>query len=391
MIMNENSRKKRKDSLILIVDDVPENIQLLGKILDKNGYGVVAVTSGDQVLKAARKHKPDLILLDIMMPEKSGYEVCEELKADAGLSETPVIFLTARSEEEDIVKGLNLGGADYVIKPFNRGELLARIDIHLSLKKARDKIITQNKELEQLTATKEKLYSIIAHDLRGALSGISGLAEVVSQEIQDQPVNDDLKFYIMLISNSAKSSTQLLVNLFSWARLQTGDLRLNPEKVSIFDVIKDGIHLYKTMADNKQIEIHFQSEDIQEEIVADKQMISTVVRNLISNAIKFSHEGDHITIAAARLNGNIRLSVRDEGEGMTEDVKKNLFDPENRPARRGTNNEGGTGLGLLLCKEFVEAHNGQIMVKTEPGRGSEFSCILPQDVTGQSGNRLQVV
>ncbi len=134
-----------QDFVILIVDDIAKNIQLLGKILDNQGYGVVAVTQGDQVLKAARKHDPDLILLDIMMPEKSGFEVCEELKADEDLAEIPVIFLTARSDEEDIIKGLNLGGADYVTKPFNSGELLARIETHLSLKNARDRIIRQRK------------------------------------------------------------------------------------------------------------------------------------------------------------------------------------------------------------------------------------------------------
>lgn len=383
--MKETGRKKRNDSLILIVDDVAKNIQLLGKILDNNGYGVVAVTSGDQVIKAARKHHPDLVLLDIMMPEKSGYKVCEELKADAGLSEIPVIFLTARSEDEDIVRGLNLGGADYITKPFNSGELLARINTHLSLKKARDQIIRQKEELEQLTATKEKLYSIIAHDLRGALSGISTLLEFVAEEITDQPVDDEIKKNIMLISNSATSATQILVNLLFWTRLQTGTLELSREEFSLFEVIQDSIRLYQTLADRKQVVMHVETDNKMEKVVADKQMISTVIRNLLSNALKFSDKGDHVILRVTKNDSGIQLAVIDEGKGMEEEVKRKVFDPENRPKSKGTNNEGGSGLGLLLFKEFVEAHNGDIRVKSEPNKGSEFSFTLPPENIVQPG------
>lgn len=368
--------------LILIVDDIAKNLQLLGKILDNRGYRVLAATDGDQAIKAAKKHLPDLILLDIMMPGLSGYDVCRELKADEELSEIPVIFLTARSDEEDVIKGFDLGGSDYVTKPFNSGELLARIQTHLSLKKARDQIIRQQEKLRQITNTKDKLYSIIAHDLKGALAGISGMADIVDEELEAETVNDEIKNYINLIYNSSTSANLILENLLSWTKMQGGELEMNPEKFSLLEEIEVIIHLYQTLANKKGIEISVQSEGETDTIFADKQMISTVIRNLISNAIKFSNEGDRITIQVEESDtGNgVKLSVKDQGIGMPEEIQQNIFNPDERPKRKGTDNEGGTGLGLVMCKEFIEAHNGELFVKSEVDEGSEFTFILPNEI-----------
>ncbi|MEL7833319.1 hybrid sensor histidine kinase/response regulator [Fodinibius sp. Rm-B-1B1-1] len=381
--MEESIEKKNGDFLILIADDIPKNIQLLGKVLDNNGYQVVAVTEGDRVLDTAKKHNPDLILLDIMMPEKSGYEVCKELQANEELSEIPIIFLTARSDEEDIIKGLNLGGSDYVTKPFNSGELLARIDTHLSLKEARDQIVEQREELQQLSETKDKLYSIIAHDLKGALFGISGIAEILEDDLKQQDVDEEIKDNIALIHQSAHSANQLLENLLVWTRMQTDLLEINEARFSLSDCIRECIELYDVQAREKQIQFEFESEAIM--VHADREMISTVFRNLISNAIKFSNAGDTIHIKADSTNGTRKVTVRDEGVGMTEEVRQNIFNPGDRPKREGTEREKGTGLGLLLCKEFVERHNGEISVESEPDEGTVFRITLPEEAVMQNG------
>lgn len=369
---------QENDFSILIVDDVTKNIQLLGKILDHQGYRVIAVTKGDQVLKTAKKHSPDLILLDIMMPEKSGFEVCEELKADEQLSEIPVIFLTARSDEEDILKGFKQGGADYITKPFNSEELLARVATHLDLKRARDQIIRQREELFQQSQTRDKLYSIIAHDLRGALFGITGLAEIVAEDLEKQSVDDDIKDSITLMLYSAASAGLILENLLAWTRLQTSNLKVNPEKFSLSKKIEESTHLYQVQANKKGVKISITPESKNEMIFADKHMISTVLRNLISNAIKFSNNDDQITIKTMSTANGVQITVKDEGVGMEEAVQKNIFNPENRPKKTGTDHESGTGLGLLLCKEFIEAHKGEIWIKSESGNGSEFSFLIPQ-------------
>lgn len=380
--MEDILQKNNSDFLILIVDDIPKNIQLIGKILDNKGYQIVAVTKGDQVLNTAKKHKPDLILLDIMMPEKSGYDVCRELKAEENLSEIPVIFLTARSEEEDIIKGLKLGGADYVTKPFNSGELLARINTHLSLKQARDQIVKQQEELQDMSETKDKIYSIIAHDLKGALFGITGIGKILQYDLEDQKVNEEIKENIDLIYQSAHSANQILENLLVWTRLETDILDLNPTKFPLSDCIEECIELYKIQASKKQILIDFKPGN--STLYADQQMISTIFRNLISNAIKFSESGGRISIEVNSNDNVIKVSVKDEGLGMTEKVQQNIFNPGERPKREGTGNEKGTGLGLLLCKEFVEMHNGAINVKSQLGKGSEFNVELPEKYTTQT-------
>ncbi|MDR8390442.1 hybrid sensor histidine kinase/response regulator [Aliifodinibius sp. S!AR15-10] len=378
---DQTDGKPGNDFLILIADDVSQNIQLLGTILDNKGYRIAAVTSGDQVVKTAIKSQPDLILLDIMMPGKNGFEVCRELKADPRLSEIPVIFLTARSEEEDIVKGFNLGGADYVTKPFNSGELLARIETHLSLKNARDQIIKQQQKLQQLTETKEKLYSIIAHDLKNALFGISGLAEFVEEDLVDEKINPEILENVRLISRSSESATMILKNLLAWTRLQTDDLELNPENFSLSEEIINSINLYQTQANKKEVEIQFDSEIEAPIIFADPQMISTVIRNLISNAIKFSNEGDQVTVETTQKKDAIQVAVKDEGIGIPKEIQKTIFNPEERPKRTGTDNEQGTGLGLLLCKEFIEAHRGEILVESSPNEGSIFRFSIPNHIS----------
>ncbi len=369
--------------LILIVDDIAKNIQLLGKILDNRGYHVLAATDGEQALKAAKKHSPDLILLDIMMPGLSGFDVCRQLKADDELSEIPVIFLTARSDEEDVIKGFELGGSDYVTKPFNSGELLARINTHLSLKRARDQIIQQKQKLQKVTKTKDKLYSIIAHDLKGALAGISGLADIVDEELEKKTGNyGEIKKYINLISNSSTSANLILENLLSWTKMQGGELEINQEKFSLLEEIEIIVHLYQTLANKKGIEISVKSNGKADTIFADKQMVSTVIRNLISNAIKFSNDGDRIIIQVEEsdTDNGVMLSVKDQGIGMPVEIQQNIFNPDERPKRKGTDNEGGTGLGLVMCKEFIEAHNGEFFVKSEVDEGSEFTFILPYEI-----------
>lgn len=380
--MKKENQQNSNDDIILIVDDVSKNIQLLGKILDNNGYKIVAVTNGDQVMKAAKKYVPSLILLDIMMPGKTGYEVCEELKNDPKLSSIPIIFLTARTEEEDIVKGLKLGGADYITKPFNSGELLARIETHLSLKKARDLIVEQQEDLHQLSQTKDKLYSIIAHDLKGALFGITGIAELLLDELNQKNVDTDINENVDLIFKSAHSANQILENLLIWTRLQTNLLELDATHFSLAECIENCIQLYQTQANHKNVQIKFTPQNTT--VYADEQMMSTVFRNLISNAIKFSSSGDSIYVEVNGTGQAHKITVRDEGMGMPKDVIADIFNPKDRPQREGTSSEKGTGLGLLLCKEFVEMHDGKIMVESEPGSGTEFSVTFPKkEVTTQ--------
>jgi two-component system sensor histidine kinase/response regulator len=189
---------------ILIVDDTPANLLLLGQILKDNGYKVRPVPSGSMALQVAEKEKPDLILLDIMMPEMDGFEVCSRLKKNEDLKDVPIIFISALNNTNDIVKAFKSGGADYINKPFQAEEVIARVTTHL-------KIYQQRKELQEINATKDKFFSIIAHDLRGPLSGFMSLTEMMADESFNL-TSDEKKELTVDLSHSARNIYNLLEN-----------------------------------------------------------------------------------------------------------------------------------------------------------------------------------
>ncbi len=381
--MEAEKSNSGKAPLILIVDDVPRNLQVLSNILNNEGYRISFASNGKQALKVVENVKPDLILLDIMMPEMTGFEVCEILKKDENSKNIPVIFLSGMSETEDVIKGLQVGAVDYLTKPFNALELVTRVNTHLSLKLATDKIIEFNKRLEETSeelkntlATKDKFFSIIAHDLRGPFSGFLGLSELLSTEYaQLEP--GEIARVAKTMHKAANSLFEFLENLLNWSRAQMGRMEYNPQYLKIADVVSLNFELITTAANEKEISLY---NEVSEEInaYADSNMLSTVLRNLVSNAVKFSNPGDNITVSAIEEDNIIHVTVEDTGIGMTEEVTQKLFKLDVKHSTPGTKKESGTGLGLILCKELVEKQCGIITVESEPGKGTKFSFTLPK-------------
>ncbi|MEI6050814.1 MAG: hybrid sensor histidine kinase/response regulator [Bacteroidota bacterium] len=366
----------RNDSLlsqnipdILIVDDTPANLMLLSQILKDNGYKVRPVLNGILALQVAEKEKPDLILLDIMMPDMDGFEVCCRLKKNPNLKDVPVIFISALNSTEDIVKALTSGGADYISKPFQTEEVLARVNTHLQ-------IYQQRKELQELNATKDKFFSIIAHDLRGPLGGFMRLTEMMADEsISFTP--DEKKELILNLSLSARNIFNLLDNLLEWSKMKRGITTFSPQILDLNKIITECLKIVADSVRKKAIEI---AVDIPEnnEVFADTNMLQTVIRNLVSNAIKFTHREGKVTISAGTdVNNATVIAIKDTGIGLSSIMTDNLFHIDINTNRPGTEGELSTGLGLLLCKEFVEKHGGRIGVESEEGKGSTFYFTIP--------------
>ena len=372
--MPETSNSPEKD-LVLVVDDIPKNIQLLGKILSGEGYQVAAQKEPEKVIDSARKFNPDIILLDVMMPGMDGFEVCRQIKKDDDLKEIPVIFITGKVEKTDIIEGLKSGGSDYVTKPFNTEELLARIETHLELKKSKDYIKEQNLQLKSLNDTSNKILSVISHDIRSPVNAITGFSDMMLEDLEEVSDMDRSKESLQFINSSARRISQLLENLVSWARLQSGHLEPNKEKFRIYDLVENEVMLLSAVAAAKNVELIYQDGDAMG--YGDRRMIETVVRNLLSNAIKFCNENDTVELLFSEDENSWRLTVKDSGVGMPEEVKMHLFDKDNRPTKSGTNNEKGTGLGLILCKDLIEMHDGKITVESEVGRGTTFKIEMP--------------
>jgi signal transduction histidine kinase len=312
-----------------------------------------------------------------MMPEMDGFEACRHLKKDPETKDIPIIFLTARTDTIDIVKGFKLGAVDYITKPFRGEELLSRVKTHLELKFSRE-------ALKELNATKDKFFSIIAHDLKDPLQFLLLSADSLYNHY-DSFDETKRKDYIHRFRNSSQQLSALLENLLVWARSQSGSIETKPGKIDIRTLVVESIDVLKGNAQKKDIALSFQIAR-GTFAFADKNMIRTVLRNLIANAVKFTPPGGKVKVnASTSTKGDwLEISVSDTGVGINAQDITGLFRIDVIKSTRGTDNEKGTGLGLVLCKEFVEKNNGSIRVTSTPGKGSRFTFTLP--VKPKTGN-----
>lgn len=363
-----------KDSNILIVDDNPSNLAMLFNYLTRRGYKVLVADSGKTALTMANEVEPDLILLDVIMPEMDGYTVCSEIKNNDKIKDVPVIFLSAVSSSEDKIKAFKSGGVDYITKPFNYEELAARVSAQLTIKHQKAKLEQFNQDLAIVNARKDRLFSIISHDIRSPLSTILGYSEIILEDL-DELSKDEIREYSYYINNVAKEINGLMSNLLDWSRIQLDRIDFAPEEIALDKVVNKVIGLFKQSAELKQISLN-SSINGASQVYADSNMLNTILRNLVSNAIKFTDTDGTVSISATIKGHKTLITVRDNGIGITSHELKNLFRVENHKPKVGTNNEKGTGLGLLLCKEFVEQHGGALKVESSPGEGSSFTFDL---------------
>ena len=361
---------------ILIVDDVPANLLILGTILKREGYKVRPVPNGPLALLAAEKEEPDLILLDIMMPEMDGFEVCRRLKESLKLADIPVIFISALNDSTDIVKALASGGVDYISKPFKVEEVLARVRTHLQLHQQSIVLRQQSKELQELIVTKDKFFSIISHDLRGPMGGLMAMTELMADESTEFSPEEQ-KELILELSKSSRNIFNLLENLLEWALIQQGNIVFKPEHIDLTELVNECTKTLHDSIQKKNIHLNVDlAPDLK--VYIDANMVQSVIRNFVSNAIKFTLIGGKIDIYTTSDQDQVEITVADNGVGMNENARHKLFKMDSYYSTYGTANEKGSGLGLILCKEFVEKHGGKIWVDSEPGEGSTFHVTMPK-------------
>lgn len=356
---------------ILIVDDVPKNIQLLGSILKEENYEIEFATSGKGALEWLDSRKFDLILLDIMMPEMDGFEVCKKIKENPANKEVAIIFLTAKADFQSVIQGFEAGAVDYITKPYNRKELLIRVRNHLTLQ-------WQKKLLEQSTAYEKKIFSVIGHDLRSPMGNIRTYIDAYLHANED--LSDDFKDFLKDLYLLSDNAFSLLENLLNWAKSKSGGIICRPHEENITPIIKSTLALFKLQAENKMILLSYNGP---EKLTGffDGELISVVLRNLISNALKFTpHEGTVTIKACIRKSDHaekLEVIIDDTGIGMNKEVQNKLLNNNVHFTTYGTDNEKGSGLGFQLCKEFVNLNNGEISIESSPGSGSRFYIRLP--------------
>jgi signal transduction histidine kinase len=336
---------------ILIVDDIPENLFIVENVLQHKQCETVTATRGSTALIEAEKGDFDLILLDILMPEMDGFEVCNRLKRNPTTAHIPVIFLTALNDDDNILRGFEVGGVDYVTKPFRPAELTARVMTHVSLRR-------RETELASMSASKDKFISIIAEELRQPFGALRGVLRMLNDEYPGLS-DDDRREYIELSYHNADNLYKLINGLMTWSSLQRGVLPFRPTAVDLQAAADDAIYQFADKIRRKKLEVAIHLPE-SSEAYADREMLDTILRNLIANAIMYNVEEGKIAIQAEQVGEVWRIEVVDTGIGIDEEDQKNLFRIDEEHRGRGTLGETGTGMGLILCKELVEKQGGEI-------------------------------
>lgn len=361
---------------ILIVDDVLSNVLLLKVLLTNENFTIATANNGQQALEQVDKESPDLILLDVMMPDMSGFEVAQRLKENPNTAEIPIIFLTALNSTTDIVQGFQVGANDFISKPFNKEELIIRVSHQVSLVAAKRLILSKTEELERTIAARDKLYSVIAHDLRSPMGSIKMVLNMLILNLPIEKIGHEMYDLLTQANQTTEDVFALLDNLLKWTKSQIGKMNVVFQDVNLVEVVDSVIEIFKMVASVKKVAIRVETPK-QMFVYADIDMLKTVIRNLLSNALKFSHEGSEIILRIEQTDDKVVVSVQDYGCGISEEGQQKLLHADTHFSTYGTNNEEGSGLGLLLCQDFVLKNNGKLWFTSQEGEGTTFSFSLP--------------
>lgn len=361
---------------ILIVDDVMSNVLLLKVLLTNEKFAIATASNGRQALEQVEKENPDLVLLDVMMPDMSGFEVAQHLKSNPNTADIPIIFLTALNSTADIVKGFQVGANDFISKPFNKEELIIRVTHQISLVAAKRLILSKTEELQRTIAGRDKLYSVIAHDLRSPMGSIKMVLNMLILNLPSEKIGAEMYELLTMANQTTEDVFSLLDNLLKWTKSQIGKLNVVYQDVDLVEVADGVIEIFSMVASLKKIRIHEMKPE-KMMVNADIDMLKTVVRNLLSNAIKFSKENSEVLVKMEEVDGMAVVSVQDYGCGISEEGQKKLLHTDTHFSTFGTNNEEGSGLGLLLCKDFVVKNGGKLWFTSKEGEGSIFSFSIP--------------
>ncbi len=369
---------------ILIVDDIVSNVLLLKVLLTKEGFNIVTAMGGKEALEKVETEEPNLILLDVMMPDIDGFEVASKLKADPRYNEIPIIFLTALNGVTDIVKGFQNGGNDFISKPFNKEELIIRVTHQLSMVAAKRIIEEKTNELRRTIMGRDKLYSVIAHDLRGPMGSIKMVLNMLILKLSPNLIEEEMHGMLRMANQTTEEVFSLLDNLLKWTKSQIGRLNVVYQDTNLTEVAEGVIEIFSMMAKMKEITIKLEAPE-KTMIYADIDMIKTVLRNLLSNALKFSPVNSEIVVRIYENDRDISIDVIDNGCGIEEKDQQKLLNLDTHFSTFGTNNEEGSGLGLLLCQDFINKNHGKFWFTSKPGQGSTFSFSVPRKESAQDG------
>jgi two-component system, sensor histidine kinase and response regulator len=346
---------------ILIVDDSIDTVELLKKRLCFEGYETVEAYDGQECLQRVAEDKPDLIILDVMMPEMDGYEVCRRLKASKSTAYIPILMLTAKGDLEDKIKGLNVGAHDYLAKPFNFSELSARVKSLLTIKAARDRLVE-----EERTEAFDQMMDEVAHEIRNPLTSIGGFARRVYENLAEDDPN---KGYVGIIIQEVGRLESMVKEL---VEVKTAFISYK-EPSNINDLILEALEPYRERCGREGISTKMELSEQLPVLPVDREHMKAAFKNLIENSIEAMQNTSQkiLTVASKIVDERLEIQICDTGKGIPKDKIKNIFDPF------FTSKTIGPGLGLTFALRIIQEHRGAISVESAPGEGSAFTVTLP--------------
>ncbi|QYM77664.1 hybrid sensor histidine kinase/response regulator [Horticoccus luteus] len=361
---------------ILIVDDDRMNLRILGGILKADGYTLIEAATGEQAIELYAAASPDLVLLDVMMPGINGFETCRKLRETYRSDCAPIIFITAKSDSDDVVEGLAAGGVDYLPKPFQAKEVLARIRTHLFNQQLIEEQRNLVEALSRANAAKNRFLGMAAHDLRNPLASIRALAEFL-RDGTFGPLNPEQLDLIKTIHEASHSMLDLVNELLDVATIEAGELKVSLAPHDLVEVVGKCVAMENLAAARKKTQIVPQHPAAAMITQMDLPKIKQVVENLLSNAVKYSPPGSTVSVQFYRTADMVGFGVIDQGPGIPDAERDKLFQDFGRLSAQPTGGEKSTGLGLAICRKIVDAHRGSITAANRSGSGCEFRVSLP--------------
>mgnify|MGYP001370494814 CR=1 FL=1 len=355
---------------ILVVDDTPANLKLLAVMLKHHGYNVRPAPSGKLALEAAKHEPPDLILLDINMPEINGYEVCQQLKANDALKSIPIIFISALDDIFDKVKAFSVGGVDYITKPFQFEEVVSRVSTHIALRRQERQLQESLAQLQELEHLRDSLVHMIIHDMRSPLAVVEMCIHLL--EKPDTLPKNQIAEVVTKAGNATYRLNEMITQLLDINRLEAGQMPIKKEAHDLNITLHATRRTFSALANGRQITLDIPDPS---KAIYDEEIISRIVGNLLSNAFKFTSENGKIAMVVTQEGDHYRVAIKDNGRGIALEHQQKIFEKFWQAELRSK--RVGTGLGLAFCKLAVEAHGGQIGVQSQLNQGSTFWFTLP--------------
>ena len=363
---------------VLLVDDTIENLQILTVLLETAGYQVACAANGKTALMICSNKPPELILLDIRMPEMDGYEVCNQLKSNELTRHIPIIFISALDDVEDKLKGFEAGAVDYITKPFQESEVLARVSSHINLFRTQRELGQANIKLQALDKMKAMFIATMSHELRTPLNAIISFSSIMLQDIIGD-INEQQRDSLERMQRAGNHLLELITDVIDISKIEAGRIDLCPKQVSLHELVDEAMDSVRLQAENKNLQLEVEATSWPTTYTDSRRLLQCLT-NLLSNAVKYSERG-RVLLEVTSDADKVYFKVQDTGIGIPEQDIAKLFKAFERLESHLYAKTSGTGLGLYLSRKIaVELLQGDIEVESVAEEGSIFTLSVARTI-----------